>query len=43
MSDEIAQKMPKTVVFSSEFDFFLVATRELAEKLKCETCVHPGA
>ena len=43
MSNNLASKMPKTVIFSSEFDFLLPASEELAEKLKCELIVHPGA
>jgi acetyl esterase len=43
MSDEIAQKMPRTIVFSSEWDFYLDASRDLAKKLNAEICVHPGA
>jgi len=47
MSDEIAGKFPKTVVFTSEFDFLRVASEDLARVLEkngtlVDYCDHPG-
>lgn len=47
MGDELASKMPPTVVFTSEFDFFRIGSEELIEVLKkngklLDSCIHPG-
>ena len=46
MEDTLMRAMPKTVVFTSEFDFFRVAAEELAERLEAngrllDYCCHP--
>lgn len=47
MGDEVASKMPKSVVFSTEFDFYLGGSLELAGLLKkngklLDLCIHPS-
>ena len=47
MGDEIASKMPMSVVTSSEFDFYLGGSLELADLLKRngrlhDLIIHPG-
>lgn len=47
MSDVIAEKLPPTVIFTSEFDIFRFAAEELAGKLKkngvlLDYCCQPG-
>ena len=46
MGDELASKMPNTVVFSTEFDYYLGGSLELAGLLKkngklFDLCIHP--
>ena len=46
MGDEIAAKMPMSIVFSTEFDFYLGGSLELADLLKrngrlLDLCIHP--
>ena len=48
MGDEIAAKMPMSIVFSTEFDFYLGGSLELATLLKrngrlLDLCISPGA
>ena len=47
MADDLMRTMPRTVVFTSEFDFFRVAAEELAERLEAngrllDYCCHPS-
>lgn len=47
MSDSIAKKMPPTFVFTTEFDFELIPSKELIYLLKkngtlLDYCIHPG-